>query len=96
MLKYECPNKHYSFTPQTNYIRLSISDELICRIANSNLKYSIIYKAKSISFEDYNVDTVTDSLQKFSESITFNTISNAKDIDDLKQKLLNLYNSVFL
>lgn len=92
---YWCLNHDYTWGTFSNYLRFSISNSLVCGISNKLLKYSTIYQAKSTSVKDHNNTIYNTTFKKFSESQTFNTIRNAKDINDLKQKFVNLYYSPF-
>ena len=93
---YICPNNDYLYRIKDSFLEFRISDYLNCNIFNDKSTHSIIYSPRFCSDQTFDKQNFHDSLKKFSEKITFNTITNSKNIFDLKQRFIKLYTSAFI
>ena len=87
-----CVNSDYTIaTIDSRFIRIKLSESLICGIMFSDpLTYCLICQSNDI--RNANGSTT----KRFADSVTLGTISNSKDIEDLKSRFIKLYTSAFL
>lgn len=84
----KCPNRHY--TNNINYIRLIFnikpSLDLMCTLDNTG--FIIYYRDMN------NIISAHETMKTFNRDISHNIINNSKNINQLQNKLIKLYNSL--